>query len=533
VLQHRVNQKVAVSVVYICAMLMNSLDSTVVNVALPTLSRQFHVDSAAIESIIVGYLVSLAVFIPASGWLGDRFGHKRILLIALALFVTASALCGAAQSLDQLVLFRILQGAGGGLLTPVGMALLFRTFPPEERVGVARVLMFATIIGPAAGPILGGFMIEHFSWRWIFYINLPVGISALLFGLLCLEDHPERQEDPFDIPGFLLAGSGFAFAMYALSEGSRSGWTAPVIVISGLIGIALLAAFVFVELRTEKPMVQLRVLANRLFRRTMTVSLFATAAFLGTLFAVPLFLQDGIGVSPLTSGLTVFPEAIGVVVSTQLVARIYPRIGPSRLMSGGLVLVAAVLGGLSLLDFGVDLWLFRALMFGLGAGMACIFVSNQAAALADISREMTGRASMLYSVQRQIGAACGVALLSTIMLSVGARRTLPGGETTPDITAYRAAFLVAAGLALIGAALATRVPDEDAEASMRKPVKRRAGEEPSRRAANVSREPSDVGLQSSSKGQGAGNEVGAVRHLPGTARHTIPTAEPTDRRHPV
>ncbi|HEX3302880.1 MAG TPA: DHA2 family efflux MFS transporter permease subunit, partial [Thermomicrobiales bacterium] len=254
-LQHRVNQKVAVAVVYICAMLMNSLDSTVVNVALPTLSREFGVDSAAIEAVIVGYLVSLAVFIPASGWLGDRFGHKRILLIALAIFVTASALCGASQTLNQLILFRVLQGAGGGLLTPVGMALLFRTFPPEERVGVARILMFATIIGPAAGPILGGFMIEHFTWRWIFYINLPVGIAALIFGLLCLEDHHERQEDPFDIPGFLLAGSGFAFAMYALSEGSRKGWTSPVIISTALIGLALLAIFVVVELRTERPMV--------------------------------------------------------------------------------------------------------------------------------------------------------------------------------------------------------------------------------------------------------------------------------------
>ena len=200
-LQHRVNQKVAVAVVYICAMLMNSLDSTVVNVALPTLSREFGVDSAAIEAVIVGYLVSLAVFIPASGWLGDRFGHKRILLIALAIFVTASALCGASQTLNQLILFRVLQGAGGGLLTPVGMALLFRTFPPEERVGVARILMFATIIGPAAGPILGGFMIEHASWRWIFYINLPIGAVALTLASRILPKDEPSPTESLDVHG--------------------------------------------------------------------------------------------------------------------------------------------------------------------------------------------------------------------------------------------------------------------------------------------------------------------------------------------
>jgi EmrB/QacA subfamily drug resistance transporter len=487
-LHHRVNQKVAVAVVYICAMLMNSIDSTVVTVALPTLGREFNVDSAGIEAIIVGYLVSLAVFIPASGWLGDRFGHKRILLVALAIFVIASALCGVATSLDQLILFRVLQGAGGGMLTPVGLALLFRTFPPEERVNVARILMFATIIGPAAGPILGGFMIEHFSWRWIFYVNLPVGIIALTFGVLFLHDHPERVDDPFDVPGFVLAGGGFAFFMYALSEGTSKGWASPRILATGLAGTALLVIFVIVELRTPRPMVQLRVLGNRLFRRTMTVSLFATAGFLGTLFTIPLFLQEGRGVSPLTSGLTVFPEAIGVVTATQVVARIYPRIGPSRLMSGGLVLVSVVLTAVSFLDFNVNLWLFRALMFFLGSGMACIFVSNQAAALATISREETGRASMLYMVQRQIGAATGVAVLSSVLMLVGAQHTTATGTTVADLDGYRAAFLVAAALALVGAILATRVPDEDAAATMRHPPKRRAGE-----ASDKGREPVDVG----------------------------------------
>ncbi|HRA49095.1 MAG TPA: DHA2 family efflux MFS transporter permease subunit, partial [Thermomicrobiales bacterium] len=414
-LQSRTNQKFAVAVIYISSMLMNSIDSTVVNVALPTLAREFDVNAAAIEGIIVGYLVSLAVFIPASGWLGDRFGHKRVFLCALLVFTTASALCGFAQSIDQLVFFRVLQGAGGGCLTPVGMALLYRTFPPEERIGVSRILMFATIIGPASGPILGGFMIEHYSWRWIFFINVPVGITALIFGLLCLLDTSERVDDPFDIPGFVLAGVGFAAFMYALSEGASHGWLTPSILISGSVGLVLLILFVWVELHTNRPMVKLQVLGNNLFRSTMTVSYFSTAAFLGTLFVVPLFLQEGMGISPLQSGLTVFPEAIGVVVSTQLVARVYPTIGPRRLMGGGLIWVSMVMAVLSFIPFDGSLWLFRGMMFALGCGMACIFVSNQAAALGTISKADTGRASMLMSVQRQIGAATGVAVLSSIL----------------------------------------------------------------------------------------------------------------------
>jgi len=334
------DQKIVVAIVYVCGMLMNSLDSTIVNVALATLSRQFGVSPAAIDAVVIGYLVSLAVFIPASGWLGDRWGTKRIFLLALALFSGASALCGLAQSFGQLVVFRVLQGAGGGLLTPVGMAMLYRTFPPRERVGVARILMFATILGPASGPVLGGLLIEKLSWRWAFYVNIPVGLAALLFGLAFLHEHREPAAGRFDLPGFLLAGGGLALAMYALSAGPARGWASPAILGCAVAGALVLAAFVAVELRTPEPMVQLRLLGNRLFRTTLLVSLFASSGFTGVLFLVPLFLQEARGASPLASGLTTFPEALGVVVSTQMVARLYPRVGPRRLMAGGLAGVA-------------------------------------------------------------------------------------------------------------------------------------------------------------------------------------------------
>ena len=462
------SQKIVVAIIYICGMLMNSLDSTIVTVALATLSRQFGVPPAATEGVVIGYLVSLAVFIPTSGWLGDRWGTKRTFLLALTLFTGASALCGLAGSLNQLILFRILQGAGGGLLTPVGMAMLYRAYPPQERVGVARVLMFATILGPACGPILGGFLIEQLSWRWAFYVNLPVGLAALTFGALFLHEHREEGTGAFDIPGFLLAGTGFALVMYALSEGPTHGWSSPGIIAPGLIGAAVLAAFVMVELRVAAPMVQLHLLTNRLFRSTLTVSFFATGGFLGVLFLTPLFLQEGRGVSPLEAGLTTFPEALGVVVSTQIVARLYPRVGPRRLMAGGLAWVA--LDILLLCVFGLegDPWLVRLLMFGLGVGMAYVFLPNQAASLATISSANTGRASTLSSVQRQLGSATGVAILSSVLAAFGPLTVAATGATIPNITAYRAAYLCAATFSLIGALLALRVPDADAAATMRR-----------------------------------------------------------------
>lgn len=461
------NQKFVVAVVYVCGMVMNSLDSTIVTVALATLSRQFHVAPTAVEGVVIGYLVSLAVFIPASGWLGDRFGTKRIFLLALAIFTGASALCGLAGSLTQLVLFRVLQGAGGGLLTPVGMAMLYRTFPPQERVRVGRILMFATILGPASGPILGGLLIEKLSWRWAFYVNVPVGLGALVFGLLFLHEHREPRAGRFDVPGFLLAGAGFALTMFALSEGPSRGWGSPEIVGCGLVGAGVLAVFVLVELRVPEPMAQLRLLGNRLFRTTLMVSCSATAGFIGALFLVPLFLQEARGASPLSSGLTTFPEAIGVVTSTQVVARLYPRFGPQRLMTAGLIEVAAAVSLLCLVDLESSPWLVRGLMYLIGVGMAYVFLPNQAASLATISREATGRATMMMSVQRQLGAAVGVAVLSSVLSAVGPTHRDALGTVVPNLAAYRAAFLAAAAFALTGAVIALGVPDRDAAATMR------------------------------------------------------------------
>jgi EmrB/QacA subfamily drug resistance transporter len=465
-LRARPSQKLVVALIYVCGMLMNSLDSTIVNVALATLGKEFDVPAASIESLIIGYLVSLAVFIPASGWLGDRFGTRRIFLIALGIFTAASMLCGIAQSLNELVAFRVLQGAGGGLLTPVGMAMLYRTFAPRERVRVGRILMFALIIGPASGPILGGLLIEKLSWRWIFFVNVPVGVTALLIGLLFLEEHREENPGKFDYTGFVLAGAGFAGMMYALSEGPSKGWLSANVVISGVIGVIIMTVFILFELRTPEPMVQLRLLGNRLFRSTLLVSMFGTASFTGILFVVPLFLQEARGASPLESGLTTFPEAIGVVVSTQLVARIYPRIGPRRLMSGGLFGMAAVLILLCTVNLNSSDWIVRILMFAMGCCMAYIFLPNQAASLATISSEATGRASTMSSVQRQVGAAVGVAIASTVLVAIGPLTAGSPGASTPNLTAYRGAFLAAVGFAVIGALIAQKVPDEDAAGTM-------------------------------------------------------------------
>src|ERR1019366_6798255 len=352
-----INPKISVSIVFVAAMFMSIMDITIVNVALPSLSRQFHAVGTSIDAVVVGYLVSLAIVIPASGWLGDRLGTKRVFLSALTVFTLASALCGLSTSLPMLIGFRFLQGIGGGAMTPVGTAILYRTFPPIERVQVSRILNIPTVLAPASGPVIGGLLIDKLSWHWIFYVNVPIGIATFLFGLFFLSEHQEPMSHSFDLAGFLLAGIGLALAMYALSEGPSYGWTSPAILASFVVGLACLTVFVFVELRSKHPILDLRLFSNRVFRTSNIVSFFSTAGFLGLLYAVPLFLQQARGVSALTSGLTTFPEALGVLVATQVATRLYPGVGPRRLIAGGLTGVAIFMALMCLMGQDTTLWL--------------------------------------------------------------------------------------------------------------------------------------------------------------------------------
>ncbi|MBA2679575.1 MAG: DHA2 family efflux MFS transporter permease subunit [Ktedonobacteraceae bacterium] len=465
-----INQKISVSVVFVASLFMSIMDTTIVNVALPALSRQFNVADTSIDAVVVGYLVSLAIIIPASGWLGDRFGTKRVFLIALAVFTLASALCGLAPNLPTLIGFRVLQGLGGGALTPVGSAILYRTFPPIERVQVSRVLTIPTIFAPALGPVIGGLLVDQLSWHWVFYVNVPIGIAVFVFGLLFLNEHRERSAKSFDLPGFLLAGIGLSLAMYALSEGPTYGWTSFGILSTLILGLIGLTIFVFVELRSTHPILDLRLFGNRIFRTGNLLSFFSTAGFLGLLFVFPLFLQQGRGVSAFVSGLTTFPEALGVLIGTQIATRLYPNVGPRRLIVGGLICVASFMTVMAFTGPDVDLWVLRALMLIIGCGQAFCFTSVQAAAFSTISSAQTGQASAIINAQRQVGASLGVALLGSILGIIGLTQVSAAGRIVPNFTAYHTAFLASAVLALVAAGVALMIRDSDAAATMRRKV---------------------------------------------------------------
>src|SRR5690348_3844093 len=200
-----------VAAAFIFGLFMDLMDLTIVNVALPVLGTKLKADSSGLEWVVTGYLLSLAVWIPASGWIGDRFGTKKTFMFALAMFVGASALCGASWNIGSLIAFRVIQGIGGGMMTPVGMAMLFRAFPPNERAQASAVLFAPTFIAPTLGPIFGGWLVTDVDWRLIFYINLPIGILGLLFTFFFVEEHTEPASGRFDPWGFVLSGASLVF----------------------------------------------------------------------------------------------------------------------------------------------------------------------------------------------------------------------------------------------------------------------------------------------------------------------------------
>jgi EmrB/QacA subfamily drug resistance transporter len=466
------NQKVAVSVVYVASLFMTIMDSTIVNVALPTIARDLHVQLAAVDSVAIGFMVSLAVFIPAAGWLGDRFGGRRVLLLAIAIFTVSSALCGLATSLAELVIFRVLQGVGGGMMTPVGMAMLFRTFPPSERVRASGILIVPTALAPALGPVVGGLIVSDLSWPWVFFINMPLGALVLAFGAAFLTPFTAEHPGRFDVPGFTLAAVGLGLLMYGVSEGPVRGWHTTPIVATCVAGVALLAALVVVEQRVRLPLVKLALLRDRLFRSCSAVLVLASIPFIGMLFLIALFYQEGLGLSPLATGLSTFPEAIGVMIGSQAVTRsLYPRLGPRRVMVAGLVLLALSIGAMALVGSDTNLWWMRTLVFLTGVGMSAVVVPSQAAGFATISMADTAGAATMYNGLRYLSGAVGVALLTSVLAAVGPSRVV-GGRHTPNLVSYQIAFLVGAGVALLGALLALTVNDHDARFTM---VRRKPG----------------------------------------------------------
>ncbi len=411
----RIPYKWLVAAVYVLALFMNLLDLTITNVALPGMAHAFGASAAGIAWVATSYLLSVAVCIPVSGWLGDRFGTKRAFVFALFVFTLGSLLCGLVNGLGPLIACRVLQGIGGGLMTPVGGAMVFRAFPLAERARVSALITIPAVVAPALGPVVGGALVEYWTWHAIFLINVPIGVIGLVVAIIGLREYRIAGTASLDVPGFLLATGGLATLVYALSEVGPRGIADRRVLLFGLTSIAALIGFVLVEQRVRAPMIDVRLYRDRLFTAGNLTLFLVNGAFFGTGFILPQFLQTARGLSPLTSGLTTFPTAIGIMIVAPLIGRLYPIIGPRRLVMAGALLAAAAAFGLQFVGLDTNLWQVRLQMLPLGIAFGLVFIPLQTSSFARITLAQTGRATAAYNAVRQVATSFGFALLATVL----------------------------------------------------------------------------------------------------------------------
>ena len=435
----RMPYKYQVAAVFIFGLFMDIMDSTVVNVALPQLSHDFKASTGAVEWTVTGYLLSLAVFIPAAGFISDRWGTKRAFMAAMLIFTVCSALCGQANSLAELVTFRFLQGVGGGMMTPVGTAMLSREFPGVERAKASAIISVPVIFAPLMGPVLGGYLVQYQSWRWIFYINLPIGIAGLALAWRLLREHrePEAQEG-FDLIGLLLGGVSSAALLYAFAEAANNGWGSERVLLFGIVGAILLALFVFVELKVRHPILDLRLFQQALFANGNAMLAWSFASVSGVIFLLPLFLQEQQGLSPLHSGLIQAPGAFGTALILPLASRWYIQIGPRRMLLAGFFFSGVVLAGFLFIDTSTPAWYFVILMALRGAPFSFAIVASQTIIYGPLPSEKQGRASSIYNTGRQLASSFGVAIIATVLINRSASHLRSAVATSHLAQATRA-----------------------------------------------------------------------------------------------
>ncbi|WP_025692809.1 DHA2 family efflux MFS transporter permease subunit [Paenibacillus zanthoxyli] len=393
----------------IVGMIMVILDSTVVNVAIPNLTEYFNADLKTIQWTITGYTLALSAVIPLAGWMTDRFGSKRIFVGTVIMFVIGSVLCSIAQTPVQLIVYRVIQGLGGGMVAPIGMAMVFRLAPPERRGSIMGMLGIPMLLAPALGPILSGWLIEYVSWHWIFLINLPIGIVAVILGAKYLPNTERHKTTHLDLLGIILAPIAFSMLAYGVNEGGGTGWsTAPAI--TGLtVGGAALLLFIIVELRQKNPLLELRVFRSSDFTRGIFLSWVTQAALFGSMLFVPLYLQNVRQFTPLETGLILLPQALASAIGMPLGGRLFDRIGARPLAFVGLSIISTALFLLSNITVETSLPSIMVCLGLMGLGMGLTMMPVNTHVLNAAPRHLVGRVTPLTTAAQQVVVSFAVA----------------------------------------------------------------------------------------------------------------------------
>jgi MFS transporter, DHA2 family, multidrug resistance protein len=400
--------------------IMAVLDSSIVNVALPDMSGTLGVTIEEITWVVTSYILAQVIVMPITGLLAARFGRKRFYMGSVMLFTAASMACGLVRGLLPMVVFRVLQGFGGGVLLTVSQAILRESFPQEEQGIAMGIYGLGAVLAPAFGPTLGGWLTDRYSWPWIFFVNVPVGIVNLILVSRFIEDPPYlvREKGYIDWPGLSLLIVGLGALQLMLEEGQRNDWfQSSFIVRLTIIAAAGLVFFLWRELTAERPAVNLRLLGNISFSSATALGGVLGLALNGSLFLLPVFLQNLLGFNAMQSGVTLMPRSLAMAVLMPIGGRFYNRLGPRVLVGSGLLIAGWGFYSMSKLTTDIGFWDLCWPQVWQGVGFSLIFVALSTAALSTIPKPRMTAATGLYNVVRQVMGSVGIALAATTLAS--------------------------------------------------------------------------------------------------------------------
>jgi DHA2 family multidrug resistance protein len=425
---------VAMAVMF--ATFMEVLDTTVVNVSLPHIASSMAATTEEATWALTSYLVANAIVLPMTGWLASMFGRKRLLMISTAGFTIASFFCGAAPNLASLVVFRIIQGATGGALQPLSQAVLLESFKPEDRGRAMGFWGLGIVVAPILGPVFGGWLTENYSWRWIFYINLPVGIASLIMTRLFVFDpsYLRKASQGIDYWGMGMLVVGIGALQYVLDKGQQADWFAStLIVVLSVIAAVALVALVLHQLKSTRPIIDLHLFKDRTYATGVFLMTVLGFVLYGSLVLLPVMLQTLFGYSSLEAGKAMAPRGVGSMLVMPIVGYLTAHFDPRKMLAFGLAIGGVTLLWLGQLNLNAGYWDIFWPQFLQGAGMALLFVPLTTVSMATIARERMGYATSMFNLMRNVGGSVGIAVTATM---VQRQRQIIGATLGVHVSAY-------------------------------------------------------------------------------------------------
>jgi EmrB/QacA subfamily drug resistance transporter len=435
-----------ISGVVILGMIMSILDTTIVNVALDTLSRDLHSPISQVQWVVTGYLLALAAVMPVTGWMARRYGAKRVYLVSLVLFTLGSVACGLSNTLIALVTFRVLQGVGGGMIMPLAQLIMAQVAGPQRMGRVMGVVSMPAMLAPILGPVVGGLILQNLHWSWIFFVNVPIGVVALYLGWRMLPETDSGEAGPLDRLGLALLPAGAALTIFGISElGSGASFGSTEVLVPLIVGVVLGVAFCWHALRIPRPLLDVRLYANRVFAGASLTTFGLGAALFGSMILVPLYYQNVRHLSVIDTGLLNGPQGIGALITMPIAGRLTERFGGGRIAIVGVSLLALTTIPLAFIDENTSYVTISTVLFVRGISIGLGFMPAMTAAFAAMRPEQLSDATPQINVVMRLGSAVGVAILAVVLQ----RGSVDAHTTAQLAVAFAHTYWWAFGIALL------------------------------------------------------------------------------------